>query len=102
MHAAGGGDADTIHVSPGIGCSYPVPHINHGGRTRSGGLRGIFNPCIYTLAVRGKASVPFSPTAVLIRGGNANNGANDGAFFGNWGNAASNSNWNYAARPPLS
>ena len=50
------------------------------------------------MAVRGKAS--GSPALVLlIRGGNANNGSNDGAFYGNWNNTASNSNWNYAARP---
>ena len=48
--------------------------------------------------MRGKAS--GSPAlVVLIRGGNANNGSNDGAFYGNWNNTASNSNWNYAARP---
>lgn len=38
---------------------------------------------------------------VLIAGGNANNGANDGPFYWNWNNTASNSNWNYGARPPL-
>lgn len=42
--------------------------------------------------------------AVLLRrsvllGGNANNGANCGPFYANWNNAASNSNWNYAALP---
>lgn len=36
---------------------------------------------------------------VLLAGGNANNGANAGAFYGNWNNAASNSNWNYAVLP---
>ena len=35
----------------------------------------------------------------LIVGGNANNGANDGSFYGNWNNASSNSNWNNAASP---
>lgn len=50
------------------------------------------------MAVGGKASV-FPASVVLIRGGNANNGSNDGAFYGNWNNTASNSNWNYAARP---
>jgi len=40
-----------------------------------------------------------SAVVVLLRGGNANNGSNDGAFYGNWNNAASNSNWNISARP---
>lgn len=35
----------------------------------------------------------------LIAGGNANNGANDGGFYGNWNNAASNSRWNNSAVP---
>ena len=38
---------------------------------------------------------------VLIVGGNANNGANDGLFNWNWNNTSGNSNWNYAGRPPL-
>ena len=42
-----------------------------------------------------------SVLSVLRVGGNANNGANDGPFYGNWNNTASNSNWNYAARPTL-
>ena len=46
-----------------------------------------------------KADPPcFSP---LLVGGNANNGANDGPFYWNWNNTASNSNWNYGGRPPL-
>ena len=36
---------------------------------------------------------------LLLVGGNANNGANCGPFYGNWNNAASNSNWNYAGWP---
>lgn len=35
---------------------------------------------------------------VLLLGGNANNGTNDGLFYGNWNNTASNSNWNIGAR----
>ena len=29
-------------------------------------------------------------------GGNANNGANDGRWYGNWNNSAANGNWNIA------
>lgn len=43
----------------------------------------------------------FYSAFVLIRGGNANNGANAGPLYGNWNNTASNSNWNYGARPTL-
>ena len=39
------------------------------------------------------------PVPLLLVGGNANNGANCGPFYGNWNNAASNSNWNYAGWP---
>ena len=38
---------------------------------------------------------------VLICGGLASDGVGDGAFYGLWGEAASSSNWNYAARPRL-
>lgn len=37
---------------------------------------------------------------ILIFGGNANNGTNDG-LYANWNNTASNSNWNYGGRPTL-
>ena len=37
----------------------------------------------------------------LLLGGNSNNGTNDGAFYGNWNNTASNSNWNNGSRPHL-
>lgn len=36
---------------------------------------------------------------LLLLGGNANNGTNDGLFYGNWNNTASNSNWNNGSRP---
>ena len=36
---------------------------------------------------------------VLHAGGNSNNGANDGRFYGNWNNTASNSNWNISGLP---
>ena len=38
---------------------------------------------------------------VLVRGGDAHSSLPAGAFCGNWDNAASNSNWYYAARPRL-
>ena len=43
-----------------------------------------------------------SGCSVLRVGGNANNGAMAGPFYGNWNNPASNANWNYGARPDLS
>ena len=35
----------------------------------------------------------------LLFGGNANNGWNDGVFYGSWNNDAGNSNWNNAGLP---
>ena len=56
------------------------------------------------VAVRGLIlsveSIPLAwgPTNVVIRGGNLNNGGNDGPFYLNLNNAFSNSNWNYGSR----
>ncbi len=38
---------------------------------------------------------------VLLCGGYAYSGSNAGAFYGNWGYAASNSSWHLSARPRL-
>ena len=48
----------------------------------------------------GSVKRPIQRT-VLLRGGSAGSGASAGAFCGNWGSAASNSYWYYAARPRL-
>ena len=46
------------------------------------------------------ARPPGPGFSVLLFGGNANNGTNDG-FYANWNNTAGNSNWNIGGRPPL-
>ena len=43
-----------------------------------------------------KEQCPHGLVGGLQLGGNANNGANDGRFYGNWNNTASNADWNIA------
>lgn len=55
-------------------------------------------------AVRGRSGqyrfplAEVAPANLVIRGGNLNNGANDGPFYLNLNNGFSNSNWNYGSR----
>lgn len=43
----------------------------------------------------------YAYNTVLLRGGGANSGSSDGAFYGSWNLTASYSNWYFAARPRL-
>ncbi len=97
----------TVHYDTGL----VLPTA--GGYTKKLGLlsrSGLLSIPVFCVETGGDSSNPvgdyfyngvYTYNTVLRRGGDANNGSSDGAFYGDWNNAASGSNWDFSARPRL-
>lgn len=84
-----------------------------GGYTKKLGMlsrSGLLSIPVFCTEIGGDSNNPtgdyfyngvYTYNTVLLRGGSANHGSYDGAFYGNWNFAASASHWYYAARPRL-
>ena len=95
----------TVHYDTGL----VLPTA--GGYTKKLGLlsrSGLLSIPAFCVETGGDSSNPvgdyfyngsYTYNTVLLRGGHANNGSNDGAFYGSWHSAASDSNWSISARP---
>ncbi len=97
----------TVHYDTGL----VLPTA--GGYTKKLGLlsrSGLLSIPAFCVETGGDSSNPvgdyfyngvYTYNTVLLRGGNAGYGSYDGAFYGYWSNAASNSSWSVSARPRL-
>ena len=84
-----------------------------GGYTKKLGMlsrSGLLSIPVFCTEIGGDSNNPagdylyngvYTFNTVLLRGGHANNGSSNGAFCGYWVRTASNSDWDYAARPRL-
>lgn len=84
-----------------------------GGYTKKLGMlsrSGLLSIPVFCTEIGGDSNNPtgdyfyngvYTYNTVLLRGGHANGGSNDGAFSGSWSRTASYSNWYCAARPRL-
>nr|DAG37350.1 MAG TPA: tail collar fiber protein [Caudoviricetes sp.] len=97
----------TVHYDTGL----VLPTA--GGYTKKLGLlsrSGLLSIPAFCVETGGDSSNPvgdyfyngvYTYNTVLLRGGSASNGSNDGAFYGYWSYAASSGYWNFSARPRL-
>ena len=104
-------DYDALNTSVHYDTGLVLP--GSGGYTKKLGMlsrSGLLSIPVFCTEIGGDSSNPtgdyfyngvYTYNTVLFRGGYARDGSYDGAFYGNWYNTASYSNWGYAARPRL-
>lgn len=97
----------TLHIDTGITLASSSNYIKKLGTLSRSGLLSIPPFCTEVAGDSGNPVGDYfyidtsAGNTVLLLGGYASNAAAGGAFYGFWGNAASNSNWRCAARPRL-
>lgn len=97
----------TVHYDTGLVLPTARGYTKKLGLLSRSGLLSIPAFCVET---GGDSSNPvgdyfyngsYTYNTVLLRGGPADSGSSGGAFYGDWGNAASSSGWGVSARPRL-